>query len=154
MRNACHFWDESWRRRRTSDPVLCLPPEVREGHSSAWSQWTVAWWLLVSLGSHLARQGVYNARSLLPLSSPLISEIQVWSESRSPGLSSGSGSRCAGDHNLASSLPLLCLRSSRSRGWCQSPRYDGGGHTRSRSTWSHRNIGGHRGRGVTTVTRW
>ena len=109
--------------------------------------------LLVSLGSHLARQGVYNARSLLPLSSPLISEIQVWSERRSPGLSSGSGSRCAGDHNLASSLPLLCLRSSRSRGWCQSPRYDGGGHTRSWSTWSHRNIGGHRGRGVTTVTR-
>ena len=28
----------------------------------------------------------------------------MWSESRSPGLSSGSGSRCAGDHNLASSL--------------------------------------------------
>ena len=153
MRNARHFWDESWRRedtilfsvylRRLLERVTAL-----HGHSG------LLLGLLVSLGSHLARQGVYNARSLLPLSSSDLRDTSVEWERGSPGLSSGSGSRCAGDHNLASSLPLLCLRSSRSRGWCQSPRYDGGGHTRSRSTWSHRNIGGHRGRGVTTVTRW
>ena len=33
--------------------------------------------LLVSLGSHLARQGVYNARSLLPLSSSDLRDTSV-----------------------------------------------------------------------------
>lgn len=129
MRSARHFWDESLRRIHQS-LFSCLPPEVREGEA-----WTEDCCLCL----------VTPRARVCTIPSPLLSLSLLWSPRYKCGVSRSrsclSRSPAAGDHNLASPSPLSPILPEPEPGWCQSPRYDGGGHTRSGNTWT-RSIGG------------
>ena len=121
-----------------SSTKACLPPEDREGE---------AWTEDCCLCLVTPRARVCTMPS--PLLSLSLSLSLLWSPRYKCGVSRSrsclSRSPAAGDHNLAS--PLSPILPEPEPGWCQSPRYDGGGHTRSGNTWT-RSIGG-RWHGVT-----
>ena len=134
MRSACHFWAESLRRTPPKPVYLQRLERVRHGLRTVACAW-----------SHL-EPGCVQCPVPCSLSLSLL-----WSPRYKCGVSRSrsclSRSPAAGDHNLASPSPLSPILPEPEPGWCQSPRYDGGGHTRSGSTWT-RSVGG-RWHGVT-----